>query len=100
MWIKEKRSHVKNSLVKNVLNLKNKLTFFDIAQLIVSLSGICADIKIDVIDSSEYNIKCIDMFNNTSLELFIVVHNQALKSVLVKIMTMIQSAVREREKSK
>ena len=84
--------------MRNVSNLRNKLTFLDIAQLIVSLSGICADVKIDALDSSEYNIKCIDMFNNTSLELFIVVHNQVLKSVLVKIMAMIQSAVREREK--
>jgi hypothetical protein len=80
--------------------LRNKLTIFDIAQLIVSLSGICADVKIDVIDSSEYNIKCIDMFNNTSLEFFVVVRNPALKSTLVKIMAMIQNAVREREKSK
>ena len=91
---------MKDSLVRNALNLRNKLTFFDVVQLIVSISGVCADIKIDVIDSSEYNIKCIDMFNNVSLEFFVVVHNPALKSTLVKIMSMIQSAVREKEKSK
>jgi uncharacterized Tic20 family protein len=91
---------VKRFGVKNVLNLRNKLTFFDIVQLVVSLSGVCADIKIDVIDSSEYNIKCIDMFNNTSLEFFVVVYNPSLKSTLVKIMTMIQNAVREKEKQK
>jgi hypothetical protein len=91
---------VKRFGVINVLNLRNKLTIFDIMQLIVSLSGVCADIKIDVIDSNEYNIKCIDMFNNLSLEFFVVVHNPALKSTLVKIMMMIQSAVREKEKQK
>jgi hypothetical protein len=69
-------------------------------ELIVSLSGVCADVKIDVVESNEYNVKCIDMFNNTSFELFIVVHNPALKSVLVKIMTMIQDSVRERKKQK
>jgi hypothetical protein len=91
---------VKRFGVKNVLNLRNKLTIFDIMQLIVSLSGVCADIKIDALDSSEYNIKCIDMFNNISLEFFIVVHNPALRSTLVKIITMIQDAVREKEKTK
>jgi len=91
---------VKRYGVKNALNLRNKLTFFDVVQLIVSISGVCADIKIDVIDSSEYNIKCIDMFNNVSLEFFVVVHNPALKSTLIKIFTMIQNAVREKEKPK
>jgi len=86
--------------VISVLNLRDKLTLFDIMQLIVSLSGVCADVKIEVVDANEYNVKCVDMFGNLSLELFITVHNPALKSVLVKIMTMIQSAVREREKSK
>ena len=99
-WIREKSFHAKRSLVINALNLRDKLTFFDIMQLIVSLAGVCADIKIDVIDSSEYNVKCIDLFDNVSFELFVVIHNPALKSVLVKILTMIQSTVREREKSK
>jgi len=86
--------------VINVSNLRNKLTFLDILQLIVSLSGTCADIKIDVIASNEYNIKCIDLFDNVSFEFFVVVHNPALKPVLVKIFTMIQNAVREKEKQK
>jgi hypothetical protein len=85
-------------LVINVLNSRSKLTLIDILQLIVSLSGICTDVKIDLVDSNEYNIKCIDMFDNLALELFVVVHNPALKSMLVKIFAMIQSAVREREK--
>jgi hypothetical protein len=67
-------------------------------QLIVSLSGVCTDVKIDVIASNEYNIKCIDLFDNVSFELFLVVHNPMLKPVLVKIMTMIQNSVREKEK--
>jgi len=92
--------HVNAYLVISVLNLRDNLTFFNILQLIVGLSGVCADIKIEVVDANEYNVKCVDMFGNLSLELFITVHNPALKSVLVKIMTMIQSAVREREKSK
>jgi hypothetical protein len=85
--------------VISVWNLRNKLTFFDIVQLIVSLSGTCKDVKIDVIEQNEYNIKCIDMFDNVSLEFYIVAHNPMLKSVLVKVFTMIQNAVREREKT-
>jgi hypothetical protein len=100
MWIKEKSSHARRSLVRCALNPKNKLTLFDILQLIVSLSGVCTDIKIEVVATNEYNIKCIDMFSNLALEFFIVVHNPALKPVLVRIFTMIQDAVREREKAK
>jgi len=86
--------------VTSVSNLRDKLTFFDILQLIVSLSGVCADMKIEAISSSEYNVKCLDLFENLSFEIFIVVHNPALKNVLVKIMTMIQSSVKERQKEK
>jgi hypothetical protein len=90
---------VKSSSVINVWNSRNNLTFFDIVQLIVSTSSICKDVKIDVIDSSEYNIKCIDMFGNVSLELFITVHNPAIKGFLVKLFTQIQHHTREREKT-
>jgi hypothetical protein len=85
--------------VISVSNLRNKLTIFDIMQLIVSLSGVCADVKIDALDSSEYNIKCIDMIGNVSLEFYIVVHNPAMRSILVKIFTMIQDAVRKRQET-
>jgi hypothetical protein len=85
--------------VISVSNLRNKLTIFDIMQLIVSLSGVCADVKIDALDSSEYNVKCIDMIGNVSLEFYIVVHNPAVRSILVKIFTMIQDAVRKRQET-
>jgi hypothetical protein len=99
-WIKEKSFHARGFGVISVLNSRSRFTFLDLLQLIVSFSGICSDIKIDAIDSSEYNIKCIDMFNNTSLEFYIVIHNPMLRPILVKIFTMIQDAVREKEKSK
>jgi hypothetical protein len=73
--------------------------FFDILKLIISLSGICKDVKIDVIDANEYNIKCIDMFENVSLELFITVHNPVVKPLLMKIFTQIQHYTREKEKT-
>jgi hypothetical protein len=86
--------------VINVLNLRDKLTLLDILQLIVSMSGVCADIEVSVVDTNEYNVRCVDMFGNLALELFIVTHNPALKPVLVKIFTMIQDTVRSKEKSK
>jgi hypothetical protein len=77
---------------------RDKLNLLDIFQLVVSMSGICTDIKVSNIDANEYQIECYDMFKQLTFTMIIVVHNLYLKSFLIKLITAIQDYQKSQKK--
>jgi hypothetical protein len=94
--MKRESFRAKGYLVRYVW--RDKLNLLDILQLVISMSGICMNIKVSNIDTNEYQIECYDMFNNLTFEMIIVVHNPYLKSFLIKLITAIQDYQKSQKK--